>query len=80
MRIVAKDEAEEEEEEEEELCGTFGCTLPDGHAGLHRIPELEALTPTLTLTRARTLTRALRSVDCARRGGVGRGGKRSYGL
>jgi hypothetical protein len=21
------------------LCGTFGCTLPDGHRGLHEIPE-----------------------------------------
>ena len=23
----------------EDLCGTFGCTLPDRHGGLHRIPE-----------------------------------------
>ena len=23
-----------------QLCGTFGCTLPDKHDGLHRIPEL----------------------------------------
>ena len=34
------EEGEEGEEGEfENLCGTFGCTLPDKHGGLHRIPE-----------------------------------------
>ena len=35
-------------------CGTFGCTLPDHHAGLHRVSI--CLTPTLTLTLTLTLT------------------------
>ena len=32
-------EAEDSDEDTDE-CGTFGCTLPDKHAGLHRIPTL----------------------------------------
>mgnify|MGYP000874477695 FL=1 len=35
------DECEDEDSDEDrDECGTFGCTLPDKHAGLHQIPTL----------------------------------------
>ena len=35
------DECEDEDSDEDrDECGTFGCTLPDKHAGLHQIPML----------------------------------------
>ena len=35
---VATEEEEEQPEAVEDLCGTWGCTLPDKHSGLHKIP------------------------------------------
>jgi hypothetical protein len=35
-------------------CGTFGCTLPNNHRGLHRVSTCLTLTPSPTLTLALT--------------------------
>ena len=37
-------------------CGTFGCTLPDNHAGLHRVSTCLGLTLSSTLTLDLTMT------------------------
>ena len=33
------DDDDDDDDKSGNLCGTFGCTLPDKHAGLHRIPD-----------------------------------------
>ena len=35
-----EDSSDEEEAHSGPRCGTFGCTLPDKHQGLHRMPDL----------------------------------------
>jgi len=39
---IIDEELIDEFHDREELCGTFGCTLPDKHTGLHVVPDFGA--------------------------------------
>ena len=48
------------------LCGTFGCSLPDRHSGLHQVGKLCLPQPNSKLSHARPHTGALATVPAHR--------------